>query len=110
MSLQQRAGEGRRNLLALLGCRNGGEPEWEARRHPWLRKKLKREQNARLQQQRECSKERSLEVAVLERRVSELPERLGKRKAALPQEENVPVSSDGNSPQPVASAPVEWQQ
>ncbi|KFP80715.1 Apoptosis-stimulating of p53 protein 2, partial [Acanthisitta chloris] len=69
-----------------------------------LRNKLNQEQNAKLQQQRECLNKRNLEVAVMDKRVNELRERLWKKKAALQQKENVPVSSDGNLPQPVASA------
>uniref|UniRef100_A0A8B9CCZ5 Tumor protein p53 binding protein 2 n=1 Tax=Anser brachyrhynchus TaxID=132585 RepID=A0A8B9CCZ5_9AVES len=70
-----------------------------------LRNKLNQEQNAKLQQQRECLNKRNSEVAVMDKRVNELRERLWKKKAALQQKENVPVSSDGNLPQPVASAP-----
>ncbi|XP_027594767.1 apoptosis-stimulating of p53 protein 2 isoform X1 [Pipra filicauda] len=70
-----------------------------------LRNKLNQEQNAKLQQQRECLNKRNLEVAVMDKRVNELRERLWKKKAALQQKENVPVSSDGNLPQPVSSAP-----
>ncbi|KAJ7341034.1 hypothetical protein JRQ81_004698 [Phrynocephalus forsythii] len=39
----------------------------------------------------------------MDKRVNELRERLWKKKAALQQKENVPVSSDGNQPQPVVS-------
>ncbi|XP_069708818.1 apoptosis-stimulating of p53 protein 2 isoform X2 [Phaenicophaeus curvirostris] len=70
-----------------------------------LRNKLNQEQNAKLQQQRECLNKRNSEVAVMDKRVNELRERLWKKKAALQQKENVPVSSDGNLQQPVASAP-----
>ncbi|KAM6279093.1 apoptosis-stimulating of p53 protein 2 isoform 2-T2 [Porphyrio hochstetteri] len=70
-----------------------------------LRNKLNQEQNAKLQQQRECLNKRNSEVAVMDKRVNELRERLWKKKAALQQKENVPVSSDGNLPQAVASAP-----
>ncbi|XP_068262935.1 apoptosis-stimulating of p53 protein 2 isoform X1 [Nyctibius grandis] len=70
-----------------------------------LRNKLNQEQNAKLQQQRECLNKRNSEVAVMDKRVNELRERLWKKKAALQQKENVPVSSDGNLSQPVASAP-----
>ncbi|NXX51363.1 ASPP2 protein, partial [Tricholaema leucomelas] len=70
-----------------------------------LRNKLNQEQNAKLQQQRECLNKRNSEVAVMDKRVNELRERLWKKKAALQQKENLPVSSDGNLPQPVASAP-----
>ncbi|XP_034283794.1 apoptosis-stimulating of p53 protein 2 isoform X2 [Pantherophis guttatus] len=70
-----------------------------------LRNKLNQEQNAKLQQQRDSLNKRNSEVAVMDKRVNELRERLWKKKAALQQKENVPVSSDGNQPQQVVSAP-----
>ncbi|XP_066474806.1 apoptosis-stimulating of p53 protein 2 [Tiliqua scincoides] len=70
-----------------------------------LRNKLNQEQNTKLQQQRDCLNKRNSEVAVMDKRVNELRERLWKKKAALQQKENVPVSSDGNQPQPVISTP-----
>ncbi|CAM5102866.1 unnamed protein product [Eretmochelys imbricata] len=70
-----------------------------------LRNKLNQEQNAKLQQQRECLNKRNSEVAVMDKRVNELRDRLWKKKAALQQKENVPISSDGNLPQQVVSAP-----
>ncbi|XP_044288567.1 apoptosis-stimulating of p53 protein 2 isoform X1 [Varanus komodoensis] len=70
-----------------------------------LRNKLNQEQNAKLQQQRDCLNKRNSEVAVMDKRVNELRERLWKKKAALQQKENVPVPSDGNQPQPVVSTP-----
>lgn len=57
-----------------------------------LRNKLNQEQNAKLQQQRECLNKRNSEVAVMEKRVNELRDRLWKKKAALQQKENLPVS------------------
>jgi hypothetical protein len=57
-----------------------------------LRNKLNQEQNAKLQQQRECLNKRNSEVAVMDKRVSELRDRLWKKKAALQQKENLPVS------------------
>ncbi|CAN2387491.1 Tumor protein p53 binding protein 2 [Pristimantis euphronides] len=68
-----------------------------------LRNKLNREQNAKLQQQRESLNKRNSEVAAMDKRVNELRDRLWKKKAALQQKENVPISSDGNLPQQVAS-------
>lgn len=68
-----------------------------------LRNKLNQEQNAKLQQQRECLNKRNSEVAVMDKRVNELRDRLWKKKAALQQKENLPVSSDGHVPQPGAS-------
>uniref|UniRef100_A0A8D1FUJ1 Tumor protein p53 binding protein 2 n=2 Tax=Sus scrofa TaxID=9823 RepID=A0A8D1FUJ1_PIG len=70
-----------------------------------LRNKLNQEQNAKLQQQRECLNKRNSEVAVMDKRVNELRDRLWKKKAALQQKENLPVSSDGHLPPAGASAP-----
>ncbi|KAE8600394.1 hypothetical protein XENTR_v10013232, partial [Xenopus tropicalis] len=92
-----------------------------------LRNKLNQEQNAKLQQQRDNLNKRNAEVATMDKRVNELRERLWKKKVALQQKENVPVSatlpahwvpivlqlsasteqisSDGNLPQQVPSTP-----
>ncbi|XP_019495142.1 PREDICTED: apoptosis-stimulating of p53 protein 2 [Hipposideros armiger] len=70
-----------------------------------LRNKLNQEQNAKLQQQRECLNRRNSEVAVMDKRVNELRDRLWKKKAALQQKENLPVSPDGHLPQQGVSAP-----
>ncbi|XP_055988476.1 apoptosis-stimulating of p53 protein 2 isoform X1 [Sorex fumeus] len=70
-----------------------------------LRNKLNQEQNAKLQQQRECLNKRNSEVALMDKRVNELRDRLWKKKAALQQKENLPVSPDGNLPQPGLAAP-----
>ncbi|XP_033874556.2 apoptosis-stimulating of p53 protein 2a isoform X4 [Acipenser ruthenus] len=56
-----------------------------------LRNKLNQEQNAKLQQQRECLNKRNTEVAVMDKRVNELRDRLWKKKAALQHKENVPT-------------------
>ncbi|XP_075060418.1 apoptosis-stimulating of p53 protein 2 isoform X2 [Mixophyes fleayi] len=70
-----------------------------------LRNKLNQEQNAKLQQRRESLNKRNSEVAAMDKRVSELRDRLWKKKVALQQKENVPISSDGNLPQQVAGTP-----
>lgn len=57
-----------------------------------LRNKLNQEQNAKLQQQRESLNKRNSEVAAMDKRVNELRDRLWKKKVALQQKENVPVS------------------
>lgn len=59
-----------------------------------LRNKLNQDQSAKLQQQRESLSKRNLEVATMDKRVVELRERLWKKKAALQQKENLPVSQD----------------
>ncbi|XP_039091736.1 apoptosis-stimulating of p53 protein 2 isoform X3 [Hyaena hyaena] len=63
-----------------------------------LRNRLNQEQNAKLQQQRECLNKRNSEVAVMDKRVNELRDRLWKKKAALQHKEGPPVSSDGALP------------
>lgn len=57
-----------------------------------LRNKLNQDQSARLQQQRDSLSKRNLEVATMDRRLAELRQRLWKKKAALQQKENLPVS------------------
>ncbi|XP_067901350.1 apoptosis-stimulating of p53 protein 2-like isoform X1 [Heterodontus francisci] len=69
-----------------------------------VRNKLNQEQNAKLQHQRESLNKRNSEVASMDRRIGDLRERLWKKKAALQQKENVPVSSDKNIPQQVVSS------
>uniref|UniRef100_A0A665TWE1 SH3 domain-containing protein n=1 Tax=Echeneis naucrates TaxID=173247 RepID=A0A665TWE1_ECHNA len=65
-----------------------------------LRNKLNQDQNSKLQQQRESLNKRNLEVAAMDKRINELRDRLWKKKAALQQKENLPVSpSDGQAGQ-----------
>ncbi|KAG8584505.1 hypothetical protein GDO81_008857 [Engystomops pustulosus] len=82
--------------------RNGVKVPSDRRIENGLRNKLNQEQNAKLQQQRESLNKRNSEVAAMDKRVSELRDRLWKKKAALQQKENVPIASDGNLPQQVA--------
>nr|XP_035974800.1 apoptosis-stimulating of p53 protein 2 isoform X1 [Halichoerus grypus] len=70
-----------------------------------LRNTLNQEQNAKLQQQRECLNQRNSEVAAMDKRVNELRDRLWKKKAALQHKESLPVSSDGNLPPQGLPAP-----
>ncbi|XP_072525810.1 apoptosis-stimulating of p53 protein 2a isoform X2 [Salminus brasiliensis] len=58
-----------------------------------LRNNMNQEQNAKLQQQRENLNRKNQEVAVMDKRVSELRDRLWKKKAALQQKENLPMPS-----------------
>ncbi|XP_074532305.1 apoptosis-stimulating of p53 protein 2a isoform X2 [Halichoeres trimaculatus] len=64
-----------------------------------LRNKLNQDQNSKLQQQRESLNKRNLEVATMDKRISELRDRLWKKKAALQQKENLPLPSDGQAGQ-----------
>ncbi|XP_044069638.1 apoptosis-stimulating of p53 protein 2a isoform X2 [Siniperca chuatsi] len=56
-----------------------------------LRNKLNQDQNSKLQQQRESLNKRNLEVVSMDKRISELRDRLWKKKAALQQKENLPM-------------------
>ncbi|KAM3605576.1 uncharacterized protein V6R79_001063 [Siganus canaliculatus] len=60
-----------------------------------LRNKLNQDQNSKLQQQRENLNKRNLEVASMDKRISELRDRLWKKKAALQQKENLPNGFPG---------------
>lgn len=60
-----------------------------------LRNKLNQDQNSKLQQQRESLNKRNLEVAAMDKRISELRDRLWKKKAALQQKENLPNGYPG---------------
>uniref|UniRef100_A0A6Q2Y8M2 Tumor protein p53 binding protein, 2b n=1 Tax=Esox lucius TaxID=8010 RepID=A0A6Q2Y8M2_ESOLU len=74
-----------------------------------LRNKLNQDQNAKLQQQRANLSKRNLEVATMDKRVAELRERLWKKKAALKQKENLPVSqgpTDSHAPQSCGNSRV----
>uniref|UniRef100_A0A8C4DAC2 Tumor protein p53 binding protein, 2a n=1 Tax=Dicentrarchus labrax TaxID=13489 RepID=A0A8C4DAC2_DICLA len=64
-----------------------------------LRNKLNQDQNSKLQQQRESLNKRNLEVVSMDKRISELRDRLWKKKAALQQKENLPLPSDGQAGQ-----------
>uniref|UniRef100_A0A8C8A2G0 Tumor protein p53 binding protein, 2a n=1 Tax=Oryzias sinensis TaxID=183150 RepID=A0A8C8A2G0_9TELE len=55
-----------------------------------LRNRLNQDQNSKLQQQRENLNKRNLEVAAMDKRISELRDRLWKKKAALQQKDNLP--------------------
>ncbi|KAM8860184.1 apoptosis-stimulating of p53 protein 2a isoform 3-T4 [Spinachia spinachia] len=60
-----------------------------------LRNKLNQDQNSKLQHQREGLNKRNMEVAAMDKRISELRDRLWKKKAALQQKENLPNGYTG---------------
>uniref|UniRef100_H3C521 Tumor protein p53 binding protein, 2a n=1 Tax=Tetraodon nigroviridis TaxID=99883 RepID=H3C521_TETNG len=64
-----------------------------------LRNKLNQDQNSKLQQQRENLNKRNLEIVSMDKRISELRDRLWKKKAALQQKENLPLPSEGQAGQ-----------
>lgn len=56
-----------------------------------IRNKLNQEQNTKLQQQKELLNKRNMEVTLMDKRISELRDRLYKKKAEARQKENLPV-------------------
>uniref|UniRef100_A0A8C7ZX00 Tumor protein p53 binding protein, 2a n=1 Tax=Oryzias sinensis TaxID=183150 RepID=A0A8C7ZX00_9TELE len=64
-----------------------------------LRNRLNQDQNSKLQQQRENLNKRNLEVAAMDKRISELRDRLWKKKAALQQKDNLPLPSESTAGQ-----------
>jgi hypothetical protein len=56
-----------------------------------IRNKLNQEQNSKLQQQKELLNKRNIEVSLMDKRISELRQRLHKKKAEARQKEIVPV-------------------
>ncbi|KAM4751158.1 apoptosis-stimulating of p53 protein 2-like [Anableps anableps] len=71
-----------------------------------LRNKLNQEQSAKLQHQKDRLKKKNLEVVAMDQRLSELQERLWKKKAALQQKENLSVTSNSVNPQHEPSSRV----
>ncbi|XP_051264592.1 protein phosphatase 1, regulatory subunit 13Bb isoform X6 [Dicentrarchus labrax] len=69
-----------------------------------IRNKLNQEQNSKLQQQKELLNKRNMEVTLMDKRISDLRERLYKKKAEARQKENLPVrlnrANGPPSPQP----------
>lgn len=56
-----------------------------------IRNRLNQEQNSKLQQQKELLNKRNMEVAMMDKRINELRERLYKKKVEARQKENIPV-------------------
>ncbi|XP_051937231.1 apoptosis-stimulating of p53 protein 2-like isoform X2 [Hippocampus zosterae] len=82
-----------------------------------LRNKLNQDQNSKLQQQRENLNKRNMEAAAMDKRISELRDRLWKKKVALQQKENVPNgypskerASKDTHPQVPSDGPASQQQ
>ncbi|KAM4663080.1 LOW QUALITY PROTEIN: apoptosis-stimulating of p53 protein 1 [Discoglossus pictus] len=70
-----------------------------------IRNRLNQEQNTKLQQQKELLNKRNTEVAIMDKRINELRERLYKKKVEARQKENIPLRINGTpSPQSTLSA------
>ncbi|XP_041951486.1 protein phosphatase 1, regulatory subunit 13Bb isoform X3 [Alosa sapidissima] len=72
-----------------------------------IRNKLNQEQNSKLQQQKELLNKRNMEVTLMDKRITELRQRLYKKKAEARQKENVPLNRTNGppSPQPAPGGP-----
>ncbi|XP_061609550.1 protein phosphatase 1, regulatory subunit 13Bb isoform X3 [Phyllopteryx taeniolatus] len=69
-----------------------------------IRNKLNQEQNSKLQQQKELLNKRNMEVTLMDKRISELRERLYKKKAEARQKENLPLNRGNGPPSPQPAA------
>uniref|UniRef100_A0A3Q2NNL0 Protein phosphatase 1, regulatory subunit 13Bb n=1 Tax=Fundulus heteroclitus TaxID=8078 RepID=A0A3Q2NNL0_FUNHE len=65
-----------------------------------IRNKLNQEQNSKLQQQKELLNKRNMEVTLMDKRISELRDRLYKKKAEARQKENLPLNRANGPPSP----------
>ncbi|XP_067847825.1 protein phosphatase 1, regulatory subunit 13Bb isoform X2 [Heptranchias perlo] len=70
-----------------------------------IRNKLNQEQTTKLQHQKELLNKRNMEVTMMDKRISELRERLWKKKTEARQKENIPLNRINGtpSPQPVSN-------
>ncbi|TNN82679.1 Apoptosis-stimulating of p53 protein 1 [Liparis tanakae] len=65
-----------------------------------IRNKLNQEQNSKLKQQKDLLNKRNMEVTLMDKRISELRERLFKKKAEARQKENLPLNRTNGPPSP----------
>ncbi|XP_031437833.1 protein phosphatase 1, regulatory subunit 13Bb isoform X3 [Clupea harengus] len=65
-----------------------------------IRNKLNQEQNSKLQQQKDLLNKRNMEVTLMDKRITELRDRLYKKKAEARQKENVPLNRTNGPPSP----------
>ncbi|KAM7395430.1 hypothetical protein PAMA_006944 [Pampus argenteus] len=65
-----------------------------------IRNKLNHEQNSKLQQQKELLNKRNMEVTLMDKRISDLRDRLYKKKAEARQKENLPLNRANGPPSP----------
>uniref|UniRef100_A0AAR2KW33 SH3 domain-containing protein n=1 Tax=Pygocentrus nattereri TaxID=42514 RepID=A0AAR2KW33_PYGNA len=94
---------GKLNGLQTLGGHVTGTAALELRKlyqELQIRNKLNQEQNSKLQQQKELLNKRNMEVTLMDKRISELRERLYKKKAEARQKENLPLNRPSGPPSP----------
>ncbi|XP_009279256.1 PREDICTED: apoptosis-stimulating of p53 protein 1 [Aptenodytes forsteri] len=68
-----------------------------------IRYRLNQEQNSKLQQQKELLNKRNMEVAMMDKRINELRERLYKKKVEARQKENIPLNRINGTSSPQSS-------
>ncbi|XP_075047859.1 apoptosis-stimulating of p53 protein 1 isoform X2 [Mixophyes fleayi] len=71
-----------------------------------IRNRLNQEQNSKLQQQKELLNKRNMEVAIMDKRINELRERLYKKKVEARQKENIPLNRINGTPSPQSTLSV----
>ncbi|KAF7252123.1 Apoptosis-stimulating of p53 protein 1 [Varanus komodoensis] len=71
-----------------------------------IRNRLNQEQNTKLQQQKELLNKRNMEVAMMDKRINELRERLYKKKVEARQKENIPLNRINGTSSPQSSLNV----
>ncbi|XP_071972023.1 apoptosis-stimulating of p53 protein 1 isoform X3 [Engystomops pustulosus] len=71
-----------------------------------IRNRLNQEQNSKLQQQKELLNKRNMEVAIMDKRINELRERLYKKKVEARQKENIPLNRINGAPSPQSTLPT----
>ncbi|XP_060610946.1 apoptosis-stimulating of p53 protein 1 isoform X4 [Anolis sagrei] len=68
-----------------------------------IRNRLNQEQNTKLQQQKELLNKRNMEVAMMDKRINELRDRLYKKKVEARQKENIPLNRINGTSSPQSS-------
>ncbi|XP_067411087.1 apoptosis-stimulating of p53 protein 1 isoform X6 [Emydura macquarii macquarii] len=68
-----------------------------------IRNRLNQEQNSKLQQQKDLLNKRNMEVAMMDKRINELRERLYKKKVEARQKENIPLNRINGTSSPQSS-------
>ncbi|XP_077408600.1 protein phosphatase 1, regulatory subunit 13Bb isoform X2 [Vanacampus margaritifer] len=94
-------------IQATLGGQVTGTAALELRKlyqELQIRNKLNQEQNSKLQQQKELLNKRNMEVTLMDKRISDLRERLYKKKAEARQKENLPLNKANGPPSPQPAA------
>ncbi|XP_067097930.1 protein phosphatase 1, regulatory subunit 13Bb isoform X1 [Osmerus mordax] len=91
------------NLQSALGGQVSNTAALELRKlyqELQIRNKLNQDQNSKLQQQKDLLNKRNVEVTLMDKRITELRDRLYKKKAEARPKENVPLNRTNGPPSP----------